>query len=1367
MKRIQYLGLSLSAGVMLMASTQASAWFDPNYGNKAPQSSRAAGCAPATAITFLELNNVRALIENGGSLWQDRAASRGAYYVPKPAVTGEVGPSALFSGSLWMGGVDVNNQLKFAGVLFRQGNDFWPGPLTTTGDAEVSADVCLEYDKFFHITRAEVEQYVAFCKCVTDPDCDETVDFAGYSVPSSITNWPAHGDVSLNQDFYLAPFYDVDGDGVYNPDPFSSQDYPWYDIEGDIECNANDRKVILFGDDTFWWIFNDKGNVHTETGGDPIGMEIRAQAFAFSTNDEVNNMTFYNYELINRSTQTLTNTFFGQYADADLGCSEDDFAGCDVRRGLGYVYNADLDDNDGCNGAIPYGANPPAIGIDFFEGPYKDNDGVDNPGPTPTNGYFISYNTAIAGDGIVYRGMGIGYGDSKVDNERFGMRRYVAFNRAGVGSPPTATTDPNTASDYYNYLRGFWKDGTCITYGGNGYNTGGVCTEYMFPGNSDVQGWGTSGVPQAAWSEVTEGNAKGDRRFVQSAGPFTLQPGARNNITVGVVWARAAGGGIEAPVDAIRLADDKAQALFDNCFEILEGPDAPDVRIQELENELLLYLSNSTGNNVGEDFVKEDPFIVTPDNLLQQGIIWDNEYRFQGYQIFQLADGTVSASELYDVDRARLIFQCDLKDNVSQLINWTLDESIGVISPQEMVDGENDGVRHSFRVTEDQFATGNRKLVNHKKYYFMAIAYSHNEYSPFDPTDPLLLDGQKKPYLASRKNGQGLSIKVYTGIPHHPNPEAGGTQQNSLYGDGPKITRIEGQGNGGLVLDLTPETEARIIANYTDDNPEYQNGRGPVNIKVVDPLNVVSADFELKFIRGSNSAMSGINLGGLPNLAEATWELTNLTTGEVVTSDETIIVGNEQIIPEWGISLIVEQSPYYTDAAVPNFTYTDLIESSIEYADSSRRWLSGIEDGEGLNDDNWIRAGNQIEDDVDTAGMCPYISSYNDYGTDLVEQYENIIDGTWAPYSLCGVQKRCVDHMPIGDSYADTRTNYDFSDLQSVDIVFTSDKSKWTRCAVIEMGDYTQLTEGGINKMELRAGQSLDKDGNPDGTGTGMGWFPGYAIDVETGERLNMAFGEDSWLAVDNGRDMLWNPTSTITTDLGDAVFGGKHFVYIFKNEARILGSSRMPAYDDGVYIESKLKNASITERKRVWRSCIWVGAPMLADGQELLSNDVKIRIRVKKPYERYATGGFSMVNTGQDTASSVNTWLPLYRFTTTDIATATNVADTAVSALDMINVVPNPYYAFSAYESDRLDTRIKITNLPEICNISIFTTNGTLVRKLTKDDPLTSVEWDLKNYQGIPIAGGTYIIHIDVPGVGEKILKWFGAVRPPDLDNF
>jgi hypothetical protein len=42
-----------------------------------------------------------------------------------------------------------------------------------------------------------------------------------------------------------------------------------------------------------------------------------------------------------------------------------------------------------------------------------------------------------------------------------------------------------------------------------------------------------------------------------------------------------------------------------------------------------------------------------------------------------------------------------------------------------------------------------------------------------------------------------------------------------------------------------------------------------------------------------------------------------------------------------------------------------------------------------------------------------------------------------------------------------------------------------------------------------------------------------------------------------------------------------------------------------------------------------------------------------------------------------------------------------------------------------------------------------------------------LKNYINIPISSGVYIIHVDVPGAGEKILKWFGVMRPVDLDNF
>jgi hypothetical protein len=68
---------------------------------------------------------------------------------------------------------------------------------------------------------------------------------------------------------------------------------------------------------------------------------------------------------------------------------------------------------------------------------------------------------------------------------------------------------------------------------------------------------------------------------------------------------------------------------------------------------------------------------------------------------------------------------------------------------------------------------------------------------------------------------------------------------------------------------------------------------------------------------------------------------------------------------------------------------------------------------------------------------------------------------------------------------------------------------------------------------------------------------------------------------------------------------------------------------------------------------------------------------------------------------------------------------------------------------------------------INIYNVSGTLVRTFNKADPLTSLDWDLKNRRNVPVAGGVYIIHINIPGVGEKILKWFGVMRPVDLDSF
>ncbi|MEN9638156.1 MAG: hypothetical protein RLZZ262_24, partial [Bacteroidota bacterium] len=103
----------LSMNAMALRYMGANAGLSAN-GSSTEQSTRSAACAPATGLRDLEWNNVRARIETGGSMWQDRANSRAAYEVPKDG-----GVSALYSGALWLGGLSPDQQLKLAAVTFR------------------------------------------------------------------------------------------------------------------------------------------------------------------------------------------------------------------------------------------------------------------------------------------------------------------------------------------------------------------------------------------------------------------------------------------------------------------------------------------------------------------------------------------------------------------------------------------------------------------------------------------------------------------------------------------------------------------------------------------------------------------------------------------------------------------------------------------------------------------------------------------------------------------------------------------------------------------------------------------------------------------------------------------------------------------------------------------------------------------------------------------------------------------------------------------------------------------------------------------------------------------------------------------------
>jgi hypothetical protein len=1087
-----------------------------------------------------------------------------------------------------------------------------------------------------------------------------------------------------------------------------------------------------------------------------------------------------------------------------------------------------------------------------------------------------------------------------------------------------------------------------MVFGCNGYPAGSCAAstkaDFMFPGDSDPWNWGTKGVAASfSWSETNTGgspnpNQAGDRRFVQSAGPFTLRPGAVNDITTGVVWARSSSGNSYESVLKVLAADIKAQSLFENCFKVLNGPDAPDLNIQEMDQELVMFLTNkSISNNYLNQYEELNYFIpefvlssspITRDTTLwvpsydstnvsgtpyylydaqqsaaadsmfyiyvgptlidslygytsnqstqvvttiQVGVqidsaIYDRQIRFEGYLIYQVKNSTVTATDIFGAggsEFGRLVAQCDVRNfdangnPIGKIINFEYDDGLGYSVPVVKVDGANQGIKHSFKITQDEFTNSSSKtLVNHKDYYYMALAYGYNNYKNFDPNDANSLDGQKEPFFLGRRN-----IKVYKASPHINTPENGGTVLNSLYGFGPQITRIEGRGNGGNILELTQETEDAILAapDHRKKTLIYENGLGPIKVKIIDPLAIKGKKYILKILDTTLASVKTIQ-------PTARWVLLDPSSPSgqdtVAKSESDLSQAYEQIIYDrravnpdtafLGFSIDVHQvdnagptwtsnsstcqvTTFYTDPGAIEVNGTELstpgnglLYSSIEFSDPENVYLGFFPDLDGDSPLNWARAGSTADDNstywnsnyfetticsqsqkiyfdpqgkfiTGTAfygggGMVPYIltSSVNNYKQDPAAT--QLFPGHNVGY---GSQINAS-----GKIIPNTSNGY----IGSIDIVLTDDKTKWSRCPIFEtynpIGSTTSdayVDPGFPNSnppknMDLRFAFSVDKEGNKNFATTastnpddpnyisayGMGWFPGYAINVETGERLNIAFGEDSYLAGENGRDMKFNPSQSdplagnpegYVSQFGDYLFAGKHYIYVFEANAAEGAYASFPHYDQGLRIIKSLSDTtnnfvpisgvSLARARNVWRNCVWAGIPFNVTGKSWLGGEARIKLRVQKTYSK----DYSAIN---PEGTPINANNPMYEFSFDGLQTNINNNPSATSALDIIQVVPNPYYSASEYETSALDNRVKIVNLPDQCTISIYTLNGTLIRTFVKDDnTTTNVEWDLKNFKNIPISTGLYIIHVNAPGIGEKILKWYGVLRPLQLDNF
>jgi len=119
-----------------------------------------------------------------------------------------------------------------------------------------------------------------------------------------------------------------------------------------------------------------------------------------------------------------------------------------------------------------------------------------------------------------------------------------------------------------------------------------------------------------------------------------------------------------------------------------------------------------------------------------------------------------------------------------------------------------------------------------------------------------------------------------------------------------------------------------------------------------------------------------------------------------------------------------------------------------------------------------------------------------------------------------------------------------------------------------------------------------------------------------------------------------------------------------------------------------------------------------------------------------------------------------VFEYSTT--AASVNSLSAAEDWKENVRVVPNPYLAAASWEAvnrfatGRGERRVDFIHLPADCTIRLYTIRGDHIQTLEHDGDIFdgTVSWDLRTKEGLDIAYGVYIFHIDAGDAGETVGK-------------
>ncbi|MBL7783903.1 MAG: T9SS type A sorting domain-containing protein [Saprospiraceae bacterium] len=304
------------------------------------------------------------------------------------------------------------------------------------------------YDGFWKVSKAQIQahwQDFTDNGVVDNPD-DTILQWPGTRM---VPIWSGASEPLVNTK--LAPYFDFNSNNVYDP---LQGDYPLPQLRG---CH-----VPGIPDEIVFFTFHDQ-TLHPASNGHPLNMQILCTMWAYSCPEDptFNNSIFMSLDYWNRG-DPLDSIYTGILMSLEIGEGDDDFIGCAPEEEIYFGYNGDSIDEDGFEEQVPL------VGVFRFG---------------------INELPDISGF------------PSDLDNG--------CFMRVGEPSDPFPTAYPSSPQTYYGYLNGFWKDGTPLRSGGNGYHPldTSAAVHFIYPDTPDNQ---------TGWSEPSAGNTPGIRRALVS-----------------------------------------------------------------------------------------------------------------------------------------------------------------------------------------------------------------------------------------------------------------------------------------------------------------------------------------------------------------------------------------------------------------------------------------------------------------------------------------------------------------------------------------------------------------------------------------------------------------------------------------------------------------------------------------------------------------------------------------------------------------------------------------------------------------------------------------------------------------------------------